>query len=152
MKTIRLFGLIMLTALVFSGCSKSDDDNSEKKIRANAKGIYLDGSENKEIDLFLWINNDVMLTCSDQKYLNLNDYYIDPYAYHPLTKETLYQIVCEIYDFPMEYLVQHKEDWPEIRMGERNLSKYKYIVNYDRTIILFNRTSSVNYYFNFELK
>lgn len=141
----------MLTALVFSGCSKSDDDNSEK-IRANAKGIYLDGSENKEIDLFLWINNDVMLTCSDQKYLNLNDYYIDPYAYHPLTKETLYQIVCEIYDFPMEYLVQHKEDWPEIRMGERNLSKYKYIVNYDRTIILFNRTSSVNYYFNFELK
>ena len=30
MKTIRLFGLIMLTALVFSGCSKSDDDNSEK--------------------------------------------------------------------------------------------------------------------------
>ena len=50
------------------------------------------------------------------------------------------------------YLVQHKEDWPEIRMGERNLSKYKYIVNYYRNIILFNRTSSVNYYFNFELK
>ena len=149
MKTIRLFGLIMLTALVFSGCSKSDDDNS---VPPNAKGILLLGSENKEIDCFLWINNDVMLTCSDQKYLNLNDYYIDPYAYHPLTKETLYQIVCERYDFPMEYLVQHKEDWPEIRMGERNLSKYKYIVNYDRTIILFNRTSSVNYYFNFELK
>ena len=39
----------MLTALVFSGCSKSDDDNSEK-IRANAKGIYLNGSENKEIE------------------------------------------------------------------------------------------------------
>ena len=61
MKTIRLFGLIMLTALVFSGCSKSDDDNSEQ-MRANAKGIYLDVSENKEIDVFLWINNDVMLT------------------------------------------------------------------------------------------
>ena len=133
----------MLTALVFSGCSKSDDDNSEK-MRANAKGIYLYGPENKEIDLFLWINNAVMLTCSDQEYLNLNDW-IDPYAYHPLTKETLYQIVCEKYDFPMEYLVQHKEDLPEIRMGERNLSKYKYIVNYYRNIILFNRTSSVNY-------
>lgn len=142
----------MLTALVFSGCSKSDDDNSEK-IRANAKGIYLNGSENKEIDVFLWINNDVVLTGSDrEEYLNLNDYYIDPYAYHPLTKETLYQIVCEIYDFPMEYLVQHKEDWPEIRMGERNLSKYKYIVLSFRSIILFNRTSSVNYYFNYELK
>ena len=143
MKTIRLFGLIMLTALVFSGCSKSDDDNSEK-MRANAQGIYLNGSENKEIDVFLWINNDVMLTWSDQEYYNLN-YYIDPYAYHPLTKETLYQIVCERYDFPMEYLVQHKEDWPEIRMGERNLSKYKYIVLDYNMIILFNRTSSVNY-------
>ena len=133
----------MLTALVFSGCSKSDDDNSEK-MRANAQGIYLNGSENKEIDVFLWINNDVMLTWSDQEYYNLN-YYIDPYAYHPLTKETLYQIVCERYDFPMEYLVQHKEDWPEIRMGERNLSKYKYIVLDYNMIILFNRTSSVNY-------
>ena len=144
MKTIRLFGLIMLTALVFSGCSKSDDDNSEK-MRANAKGIYLDASENKEIDVFLWINNDVVLTGSDrEEYLNLNDW-IDPYAYHPLTKETLYQIVCERYDFPMEYLVQHKEDWPEIRMGERNLSKYKYIVLDYNMIILFNRTSSVNY-------
>ena len=133
----------MLTALVFSGCSKSDDDNSEK-MRANAKGIYLDGSENKEIDVFLWINNDVILAWSDQKYYDLNDY-IDPYAYHPLTKETLYQIVCERYDFPMEYLVQHKEDWPEIRMGERNLLKYKYIVLDYPYIILFNRTSSVNY-------
>lgn len=27
MKTFRLIGIIMLTALVFSGCSKSDDDN-----------------------------------------------------------------------------------------------------------------------------
>lgn len=133
----------MLTALVFSGCSKSDDDNSEQ-MRANAKGICLDLSENKEIDVFLWINNDIMLTWSDLEYLNLNDW-IDPYAYHPLTKETLYQIVCERYDFPMEYLVQHKEDWPVIRMGERNLSKYKYIVLSYHDIILFNRTSSVNY-------
>ena len=143
MKTIRLFGLIMLTALVFSGCSKSDDDNSEK-MRANAKGIYLDASENKEIDVFLWINNDVMLTWSDQEYYNLN-YYIDPYAYHPLTKETLYQIVCERYHITMEELAYYKEDLPEIRMGERNLLKYKYIVFDDLDIILFNRTSSVNY-------
>ena len=146
----------MLTALVFSGCSKSDDDNSEK-IRANAKGIYLNGSENKEIDVFLWINNDVVLTGSDrEEYLNLNDYYIDPYAYHPLTKETLYQIVCELYGITMEDIAQYKsyykEDLPEIRMGERNLSKYKYIVLSFRSIILFNRTSSVNYYFNYELK
>ena len=149
MKTIRLFGLIMLTALVFSGCSKSDDDNSEK-MRANAKGIYLYGPENKEIDLFLWINNDVVLFLSDQEeYLNLNDWNLDPYAYHPLTKETLYQIVCENYRLTMEDLVKYKslykEDWPEIRIGERNLSKYKYIVGYGNDIILFNRTSSVNY-------
>ena len=147
MKTIRLFGLIMLTALVFSGCSKSDDDNSEK-MRANAQGIYLNGSENKEIDVFLWINNDVILAWSDQKYYDLNDY-IDPYAYHPLTKETLYQIVCELYGITMEDIAQYKsyykEDLPEIRMGERNLSKYKYIVLSFRSIILFNRTSSVNY-------
>ena len=143
MKTIRLFGLIMLTALVFSGCSKSDDDNSEQ-MRANAKGIYLNVSENKEIDVFLWINNDVMLTWSDQEYYNLN-YYIDPYAYHPLTKETLYQIVCERYDMTMEELAYYKEDFPEIRMGERNLLKYKYIVLDYPYIILFNRTSSVNY-------
>ena len=134
----------MLTALVFSGCSKSDDDNSEKKIRANAKGIYLDGSENKEIDVFLWINNDVMLAWSDQEYYDLN-YYIDPYAYHPLTKETLYQIVCERYHITMEELAYYNEDLPEIRMGERNLSKYKYIVLSFHDIILFNRTSSVNY-------
>ena len=48
MKTIRLFGLIMLTALVFSGCSKSDDDNS---VPPNAKGIWLDGAENKESEI-----------------------------------------------------------------------------------------------------
>ena len=133
----------MLTALVFSGCSKSDDDNSEQ-MRANAKGICLDLSENKEIDVFLWINNDVMLAWSDQEYYDLN-YYIDPYAYHPLTKETLYQIVCERYNMTMEELAYYKEDFPEIRMGERNLLKYKYIVFDDLDIILFNRTSSVNY-------
>ena len=146
----------MLTALVFSGCSKSDDDNSEK-IRANAKGIYLNGSENKEIDVFLWINNDVVLFSSNQEeYLNLNALNIVPLAYHPLTKETLYQIVCELYGITMEDIAQYKsyykEDLPEIRMGERNLSKYKYIVLSFRSIILFNRTSSVNYYFNYELK
>ena len=148
MKTIRLFGLIMLTALVFSGCSKSDDDNSEK-MRANAKGIYLYGPEVKEIDRFLWINNDIVKVAGDEEYLNLNGKYLDAVAYHPLTKETLYQIVCEEYGLTMEDLAQYKsyykEDWPEIRMGERNLSKYKYIVNYYHDIILFNRTSSVNY-------
>lgn len=144
MKTIKLFGLIMLTALVFSGCSKSDDDNSEK-MRANAKGIYLYGPEVKEIDRFLWINNDIVKVAGDEEYLNLNGKYLDAVAYHPLTKETLYQIVCEEYNLTMEYLVKDKEDWPEIRMGERNLSKYKYIVNYNHEIILFNRTSSVNY-------
>ena len=146
----------MLTALVFSGCSKSDDDNSEK-MRANAQGIYLNGSENKEIDVFLWINNDVMLFESNQEeYLNLNALNIVPIAYHPLTKETLYQIVCELYGITMEDIAQYKsyykEDLPEIRMGERNLSKYKYIVFDDLDIILFNRTSSVNYYLNYELK
>ncbi|WP_028911112.1 hypothetical protein [Prevotella sp. MA2016] len=40
MKTIRLFGLIMLTALVFSSCSKSDDDRQPK----NRKWVFtLDG-------------------------------------------------------------------------------------------------------------
>ena len=141
MKTIRLFGLIMLTALVFSGCSKSDDDNS---VPPNAKGIWLDGAENKESDCFLWINNDVMLAWSDQEYYGLN-YIIGPYAYHPLTKETLYQIVCERHHITMEELAYYKEDFPEIRMGERNLLKYKYIVFDDLDIILFNRTSSVNY-------
>ena len=134
----------MLTALVFSGCSKSDDDNSEQ-MRANAKGICLDLSENKEIDVFLWINNDVMLAWSDQEYYGLN-YIIGPYAYHPLTKETLYQILSEMWGIPIEYLAQHKEDWHMIGMAERNLSKYKYIVNCKPNIILFNRTSSVNYW------
>ena len=135
----------MLTALVFSGCSKSDDDNSEK-MRANAKGICLDLSENKEIDVFLWINNDVMLFESNQEeYLNLNALNIVPIAYHPLTKETLYQILSEMWGIPIEYLAQHKEDWHMIGLAERNLSKYKYIVNCKPNIILFNRTSSVNY-------
>ena len=132
----------MLTALVFSGCSKSDDDNS---VPPNAKGILLHGAENKEIDCFLWINNDVVLFSSRQdEYLNLNDFNIVPLAYHPLTKETLYQIVCERHHITMEELAYYKEDFPEIRMGERNLLKYKYIVFDDLDIILFNRTSSVN--------
>lgn len=133
----------MLTALVFSGCSKSDDDNS---VPPNAKGILLHGAENKEIDCFLWINNDVVLFSSRQdEYLNLNDFNIVPLAYHPLTKETLYQIESEMWGIPMEYLAQHKEGWPEIGMAERNLSKYKYIMNLKPHIILFNRKSSVNY-------
>lgn len=133
----------MLTALVFSGCSKSDDDNS---VPPNAKGVLLVGAENKEIDCFLWINNDVVLFSSNQEeYLNLNALNIVPLAYHPLTKETLYQIVSEIRGVSIEYLAQHKEGWPEIGMAERNLSKYKYIVNCKPYIILFNRTSSVNY-------
>ena len=133
----------MLTALVFSGCSKSDDDNS---VPPNAKGILLLGSENKEIDCFLWINNDVVLFDSNQEeYINLNDFNIFPVAYHPLTKETLYQIVSEMRGIPIEYLAQHKDGWPEIGMGERNLSKYKYIVNFKPYIVLFNRKSSVNY-------
>ena len=135
----------MLTALVFSGCSKSDDDNSEK-MRANAQGIYLNGSENKEIDVFLWINNDVMLFESNQEeYLNLNALNIVPIAYHPLTKATLYQILSEMWAIPLAYLAQHKEDWHMIGLAERNLSKYKYIVNCKPYIILFNRKSSVNY-------
>lgn len=133
----------MLTALVFSGCSKSDDDNS---VPPNAKGILLDGAENKEIDCFLWINNDVVLFSSNQEeYLNLNALNIVPLAYHPLTKETLYQIVSEMRGIPIEYLAQHKDGWPEIGMGERNLSKYKYIMSLRPYIILFNRKSSVNY-------
>ena len=133
----------MLTALVFSGCSKSDDDNSEK-VGPNAKGIWLDGSE--ESDCFLWINNDVMLFESNQEeYLNLNALNIVPIAYHPLTKETLYQILSEMWGLPIEYIAQHKEDWHMIGIAERNLSKYKYIVNCKPNIILFNRTSSVNY-------
>ena len=143
MKTIRLFGLIMLTALVFSGCSKSDDDNS---VPPNTKGIWLDGAENKESDCFLWINNDVVLFSSNQEeYLNLNALNIVPLAYHPLTKETLYQILSEMWGIPSEYLAQHKEDWHMIGLAERNLSKYKYIVNLGPYIILFNRKSSVNY-------
>ena len=133
----------MLTALVFSGCSKSDDDNS---VPPNAKGILLLGSENKEIDCFLWINNDVVLFDSNQEEcINLNDFNLSPVAYHPLTKETLYQIVSEMRGIPIEYLAQHKDGWPEIGMGERNLSKYKYIVNFKPYIVLFNRKSSVNY-------
>ena len=147
MKTIKFLGLLLLIALVFYGCSKNDDDNSEN-MQANAKGIELDNI-NGEIDVYLWINNDVVKVVSDEEYLNLNGKYLDAYAYHPFTKETLYQIVCENYRLTMEDLVKYKslykEDWPEIRMGERNLSKYKYIVGYGNDIILFNRTSSVNY-------
>ena len=36
----------------------------------------------------------------------------------------------------MEELAYYKEDFPEIRMGERNLLKYKYIVFDDLDIIL----------------
>ena len=144
MKTIKFWGLLLLTALVFYGCSKNDDDNSEN-MRANAKGIYIDDIENAEIDTYLWINNDVVKTISEKEYLNLNDRNLFPCAYHPFTKETLYQIVCENNNLTMEELVKNKSRYPEIRMCERNLSKYKYIVNYYYYIILFNRTSSENY-------
>ena len=100
MKTIKFWGLLLLTALVFYGCSKNDDDNSEN-MRANAKGIYIDDIENAEIDTYLWINNDVVKTISEKEYLNLNDRNLLPCAYHPFTKETLYQIVCENNDLTM---------------------------------------------------
>ena len=61
-----------------------------------------------------------------------------------ITCKNLYLLKLKKEDLA-QYKSYYKEDWPEIRMGERNLSKYKYIVNYYHDIILFNRTSSVNY-------
>ncbi len=143
MKTIRLFGLIMLTALVFSGCSKSDDENTNVA-PANAKGIWIN-LDGREGELYFWINEYVVQVFNEEESTDLSQWRFQNVPYYKFTMNKLYEVFSE--DAGFEINESNLGDYfPKTAdYYKKKTSTYKYFTITMGDVYLFNRISNVNY-------
>lgn len=143
MKTIRLFGIIMLIALVFSGCSKSDDEN-KNVAPANAKGIWIDWDE-KEYEMYFWINEYVVQIFNEEESTDLNQWRFQNISYYMFTMDKLYEVMSE--DAGIEINESNiRNHYPKSAdYYKRKTSTYKYFTMVRGEVYLFNRISNINY-------
>ena len=149
MKTLRFIGIALLTVLMsvaISSCSKSDDDNN-KEVPANAKGVILSSFGNA-YETYAWINDYVVIGYSEKESVDINDRGFSRFnsTYYPFTMSKVYELYNAYYgwgidesnfndylsDFEIQYLKNHR-------------NTYKYVTLSGGNICLFNRLSSVNY-------
>ena len=144
MKTIRLFGTIMIAVLLLSGCSKNDNDETVDKSPANAKGIIIRSSET--LDCYFWINEYVIQVTGGEEYEDLSKFRFDNIPYYPFTMERLYSLLSDYYGYEINESNYDRYGVKTVDYMKRQMSIYKYISSYDGSAIcLFNRISSVNY-------
>lgn len=143
MKTIRLFGTIMIAVLLLSGCSKNDNDETVDKSPANAKGIIIYTSET--VDCYLWINEYVVQATGGEEYEDLSRFIFDNIPYYPFTMERLYSLLSGYYGYEINESNYDRYGVKTVDYMKSQMSNYKYIALYDYDICLFNRISSVNY-------
>lgn len=146
MKTFRLIGIIMLTALVFSGCSKSDDDNGNDVAPANAKGIYIGLFDSgTEREMYFWINEYVIQVFNEEESTDLSQWRFQNVPYYQFTMDKLYEVLSEdagteINESNIRNYYSKSADY-----YKKKTSTYKYFTIAMGDVYLFNRISNVNY-------
>ena len=147
MKTFRLIGIIMLTALVFFGCSKSDDDNNNGNnvAPANVKGILVSNWDGKECEMYFWINEYVVQVFNEEESTDLSQWRFQNVPYYQFTMDKLYEVLSEdagteINESNIRNYYSKSADY-----YKKKTSTYKYFTIAMGDVYLFNRISSVNY-------
>jgi hypothetical protein len=139
----RIIGIIMLIALVLSGCSKSDDEN-KNVAPANAKGIWIDWDE-KEYEMYFWINEYVVQIFNEEESTDLNQWRFQNIPYYKFTMDKLYEVMSE--DAGIEINESNiRNHYPKSAdYYKRKTSTYKYFTMVRGEVYLFNRISNINY-------
>ena len=145
MKTIRLYGVVLLIVFLnvgFSSCSKSDDDIVMTP--ANAKGIKIGFDDTNEY--YLWINESVVHVFSEKETTDLSSWYSQNIPYYRFTMDNLYR-ACSVdrgLDIDEKNFSDHAPR--DVDYFKRLLSSYKYFVWLGSSeVYLFNRISNENY-------
>ena len=142
-------------AMCLSACG-DDKDEPATLSPANAKGVNImwgiDDAGALEVDnITLWINDYVIYTIgwNGESEMNLNDYNNQALSYEPLSMEAVYQMIGEDYGVEVDANTDFSDFHPSpvklINYIKSNRSKYRYIAKRGGDIVLFNRTSNVNY-------
>jgi len=146
MKTFRFIGIIMLVALLFSSCSKGDDDNGNDVAPANAKGIYIGLFDSgTEREMYFWINEYVIQVFNEEASTDLSQWRFQNVPYYKFTMDKLYEIMSEdagteINESNIRNYYHQNADY-----YKRKMSSYKYFTVIYNDVYLFNRISNVNY-------
>ena len=136
----------MLTALVFSGCSKSDDDNGNDVAPANAKGIYIGLFDSgTEREMYFWINEYVIQVFNEEESTDLSQWRFQNVPYYQFTMDKLYEVLSEdagteINESNIRNYYSKSADY-----YKKKTSTYKYFTIAMGDVYLFNRISNVNY-------
>jgi len=141
MRITKLFGIILLSVFVLSGCSK--DDENVVMSPANAKGIDIRTDE--ILECYFWINEYAVQLESIEESEDISRYIFDNIPYYPYTMEKLYGLLSAFYGFEINERNFEKFESVSVDYMKRQLSTYKYVSVYGGDICLFNRISSVNY-------
>ena len=133
----------MLIALVFSGCSKSDDEN-KNVAPANAKGIWIDW-DGKEWEMYFWINEYVIQVFNEEESTDLSQWRFQNVPYYQFTMDKLYEVLSEdagteINESNIRNYYSKSADY-----YKRKTSTYKYFTMAMGDVYLFNRISNINY-------
>lgn len=153
MKQLKLFSLVligfMLSTMVVSCKDKDDDiDTRHEMVQANAKGIRIFYSDELIHESFYaYISSDVIKSMSEssEDYKMIVEANHKNLRYYPLTMDKVEELILENYSW-MD--IVSANDSPETKAiynyANSVKTKYKYVA-YDYGILLFNRTSDINY-------
>ena len=139
----RIIGIIMLIALVFSGCSKSDDEN-KNVAPANAKGIWIDW-DGKEWEMYFWINEYVVQVFHEEESTDLNQWRFQNVPYYKFTMDKLYEVLSEDAGIEINESNIRNYNSKSADYYKRKTSTYKYFTMAMGDVYLFNRISNINY-------
>lgn len=152
-KKLLYFLLFIFTAISFTSCG-DDKDEPAQLSPFNAKGIYFvdyDKDYLEKEDVTLWINDYSIYTLD--RYgaleLDLSTETNQSIAYYPLSMDVVYEMIGEDYGVDVDENTDFSTFIPNpiklINYIKSNKSKYRYIAKRYGEIIIFNRTSNVNY-------
>ena len=154
MKQLKLFsmvlwGIVLSTMMISCGDKNDEDvDPRHEMVPANAKGIrvyYEEGVVHETI--YAWINNDVIKSMSSlpEDYKHIVEANYSNRTYYPLTMDKVEELILDYYSWKD---IKSVNDDPVTKGIYKYVdsvkTKYKY-VTFDIGVVLFNRTSDINY-------
>ena len=159
MKTIKLFGVVLLTVLLsvsFSSCSKSDEETNEHNyVLANGEGVFYDTVNNTTEKVRVWINDYVIYNYAKREdepfYSNgyVHEYLtkgLSFYNYLPYTMDNVYELIGAGVDENTDFSLFIPSKVQFVQYCKNHSHTYKYVSRVDSgDFIFFNRTRDINY-------